>query len=153
MHMVFFLFSSVYGFHILILVWDFIWSESFHYGQKEKKKKRNRHKELDLGLMSLREESTLRITWYYVWFLTNRREVWDLTVEDEKKTSINFVSGNQWFEFQSFLGASLFFISLSGLRNKLPIYFVIWFTGCWFEVQGQEVNSLSLKILLRVRIV
>lgn len=34
--------------------------------KKKKKKKRNRHKELDLGLMSLREESTLRITVYYV---------------------------------------------------------------------------------------
>lgn len=126
-----FFFSVWISYPYIRLRFDLIWEFSL---RTNKKKKWNCHKELDLGLMNLREESTLRITWYYVWFLANRKEVWDLTVEDEKKTSINFVSGNQWFEFQSFLGASLFFISLSGLRNKLPIYFVIWFTGCWFEV-------------------
>lgn len=126
-----FFFSVWTSYPYIRLRFDLIWEFSLW---TNKKKIWNCHEELDLGLMNLREESTLRITWYYVWFLANRKEVWDLTVEDEKKTSINFVSGNQWFEFQSFLGASLFFISLSGLRNKLPIYFVIWFTGCWFEV-------------------
>lgn len=134
-----FFFPSVYGFHILMLVWHLVWSESFHYGQITKTPKWHCHKELGLGLMSLTEETTSK-DYLLLCLIFSQQKTFHQEISlrfncrGGEKNSINFVSGNQWFKFQSFLGASLFFISLSGLRNKLPIYFVIWFTGCWFEI-------------------